>query len=239
MFGRTKTGHEPARTADDETQAYPTTHREEHAAAHHDTHPSAYGDRHAYDDRDDPHRHDHHDEHDRVHPDEVRRDRFGGVNWGAGFFGWLVAVAVTVLLAGIIGAVAAGTTADEELLPTASTTELGLAGIIALGIVLLVAYYAGGYVAGRMSRYDGPRQGFAVWLIGVLMTVVAVAAGAVLGSEYDVMERINMPTVPLSTDTMTTGGIVVAAIYLAVTLLAAMAGAGVGRHYHARVDRYV
>ena len=211
MFGRTKTESEPAHTADDDTQAYST----------------------AYDGRD----HRHAAEESAADPEQSRRDRFGGVNWGAGFFGWLVAVAVTVLLAGVIGGVAAGTGADEELLPTASDAELGLAAILTLTVVLLVGYYAGGYVAGRMSRYDGPRQGFGVWLVGLLVTIATVAAGTFLGSEYNVLDRVDLPSIPLSTETMTTGGVVLAAVLLLGTLLAALAGGGVGRHYHARVDR--
>ena len=213
MFGHTKTESEPARADSDDTQAYST----------------------AYDDG----RHTRTDQPDDViaDPEQHRRDRYGGINWGAGFFGWLVAVAVTVLLAGIIGGVAAGTGAEEELLPTASDAELGLAAILTLAVVLLVGYYAGGYVAGRMSRYDGPRQGFGVWLIGLLVTIATVAAGTFLGSEYNVLDRVDLPSVPLSTDTITTGGVVLAAALLLGTLLTALAGGGVGRHYHARVDR--
>ena len=33
------------------------------------------------------------------------RDRFGGTNLGAAFFGWLVAVGMTILLSGVVGAV--------------------------------------------------------------------------------------------------------------------------------------
>ena len=212
MFGRTKTEPKPAHTTDDDTRAYST----------------------AYDDGRD-HRHT-----DEVvaDPEQSRKDRFGGINWGADFFGWLVAVAVTVLLAGIIGGVAAGTGAEEELLPTASDAELGLAAILTLTVVLLIGYYAGGYVAGRMSRFDGPRQGFGVWLIGLLVTIAAVAAGTFLGSEYNVLDRVDLPSIPLSTDEMTTGGVVLAAVLLLGTLLAALAGGSVGRHYHARVDRW-
>jgi hypothetical protein len=36
-----------------------------------------------------------------------RREEFGGFNLGADFFGWLVAVAMAVLLASIVGAIAA------------------------------------------------------------------------------------------------------------------------------------
>ena len=32
-------------------------------------------------------------------------EKFGGMNLGAGFFGWLVAIAMTILLIGIVGAI--------------------------------------------------------------------------------------------------------------------------------------
>ena len=214
MFGRTKT--EPRHT-EDETRVHPTSYDDgSHDTAHHAVV------------RDD----------DVVlDPEQRRRDRFGGMNWGAGFFGWLVAVAVSVLLTAVLGAVGVGTSADEELLPAASTTELGAAAILTLVAVLMVGYYAGGYVAGRMSRYDGVRQGLGVWVVGLVMTLLAVAAGSFLGTEYDVLSRIELPNVPLSTDTMTTGGLVLAALMLLGTLVAALVGGGVGRRYHARVDR--
>ncbi len=33
------------------------------------------------------------------------REKFGGFNWGSAFFGWLVAVAASVLLLAIVGAI--------------------------------------------------------------------------------------------------------------------------------------
>jgi hypothetical protein len=172
-----------------------------------------------------------------VDGEQARRDRFGGINWGAGFFGWLVAVAVTVLLGGIVGAVTAGTEAEEQLIPDASTTELGLAAGVTVAVILAIGYYAGGYVAGRMSRYDGMRQGLAVWLVGVVLTAAAVAAGTFFGDQYNVLANVDLPSVPVSTDTMTTAGLVMAGVVLLVTLVTAMLGGAVGRHYHARVDK--
>ncbi len=236
MFGRSKPEAErqaePGRTVDDDTQAYALAYQdpEPERRSFDDTraYPAAVTDRAGEDGRDEA----------VVDLERSRRDRFGGINWGASFFGWLVAVAVSLLLAGVIGGVAAGTGADEDLLPSASDAELGLAAVVTLAVVLLVGYYAGGYVAGRMSRYDGPRQGFGVWVFGVLVTLAAVAAGTLLGAEYNVLERVDLPSIPLSTDEMTTGGVVLAAVLLLGTLLAALAGGAVGRHYHARVDRW-
>ncbi|GLY41853.1 hypothetical protein Amsp01_078760 [Amycolatopsis sp. NBRC 101858] len=47
--------------------------------------------------------------------------------------------------------------------------------------VLLVAYYCGGYVAGRMARFNGVKQGIAVWVWTIVMTVVALVVALVGG----------------------------------------------------------
>ena len=60
-------------------------------------------------------------------------------------------------------------------------------------VVLSLAYYAGGYVAGRMSRFDGGKQGLAVWIIGLLVTLLAIGIGAVVGNEYNIFDRVNLP----------------------------------------------
>lgn len=168
-------------------------------------------------------------------------DKFGGGNAGAAFFGWLVAVAVAVLLSGVVGAVAAAignandiTQSDAER----SAGTIGVAAAIALIVVLVIGYYAGGYVAGRMSRFDGGRQGFLVWILGLVITVVAVVVGWIFGDQYNVFDRVDLPRIPIPHDQVTTGGVVTGAAVVVGTLLAAVAGGTVGRHYHARVDRY-
>jgi MFS family permease len=168
-------------------------------------------------------------------------EKFGGANVGAAFFGWLVAVAVAVLLTGIVGAVAAAVGDANNITQSDAERQagtVGLASAIVLVAVLLVGYYAGGYVAGRMSRFDGSRQGALVWLIGLLATVIAVAVGWAFGSAYNVFDRVDLPRIPIPHDQVTTGGIVTAVVVVVGTLLVAMAGGSIGRHYHARVDRY-
>lgn len=172
--------------------------------------------------------------------EERRREKFGGVNWGAGFFGWLVAVGVSILLTSIIGAIAAGIGYSQNVSQSDAERQAGTIGLVAaivLIVVLMIGYYAGGYVAGRMSRYDGGRQGLGVWLIGLIVTILAIAAGALFGSEYNVLSRVSLPTLPISTDTLSLGGIIAAVAVLALTLIAALAGGAVGRRYHTRVDR--
>src|SRR5687768_11480819 len=101
----------------------------------------------------------------------AQRARFGGIKWGAAFFGWLSANGLAVILVALLSAagvglgLAQGVDSADEAARQADT--LGLGGGIAVLVVLFLAYLAGGYVAGRMARFDGARQGMATWLIGL------------------------------------------------------------------------
>jgi hypothetical protein len=175
-----------------------------------------------------------------AHDDSEARDRFGGTNLGAAFFGWLVAIAMAILVSGLVGAVAAAVGYSVALSQTEAEREAGTIGVVAaavLAFVLLLAYYTGGYVAGRMSRFDGARQGLAVWLIGLLVTALAVGAGLLFGNEYNVLDRVNLPQMPIPSEQLGTGAIVTAVVILIGTALAAIAGGKVGHRYHNKVDR--
>jgi hypothetical protein len=164
-----------------------------------------------------------------------QREEFGGINWGAAFFGWLVAVGLGALLVGLLAAAGAAVGLTE--LSEGDAAEIGLGGAVALLVALAVAYFAGGYVAGRMSRFDGARQGFGTWLLGLVVTIVLAIVGAVLGSEYNVLERLELPAVPVGDSELATGGALALAIVLVGTLVAAVAGGKAGERYHRRVDR--
>jgi len=168
------------------------------------------------------------------------REKFGGVNLGAAVFGWLVAVAVGIILTSVIGALVTAVGSEAQISQSDAEREagtLGLAAASVLVLVLLVAYYTGGYVAGRMSRFDGAKQGVAVWGIGLLVTLAAVVLGAVFGSQYNILDRVSLPRIPVPTDSLTAAGLVTAGVLVLGTLLAAMLGGKIGNRYHTRVDR--
>ena len=170
---------------------------------------------------------------------ERQREAYGGVNWGAAFFGWLVAVGMAVLLTGLLAAAGAaiGLTGVTEADIAAQSDELTLGGAIALLAGLLLAYGCGGYVSGRMSRFDGARQGIAAWILGLLVTVVVTVVAVIAGSEYNVVERANLPRLPVGEETIGTGGAIATAAILVGTLVAAAVGGKAGERYHRKVDR--
>ena len=171
----------------------------------------------------------------------AQHDRFGGIKWGAAFFGWLSANGLAVLLVALLSAggvalgLAQGVDSADEAADQAST--LGIGGGIAVLVVLFLAYLAGGYVAGRMSRFDGARQGLAVWIIGLLVVLLLAAAGGILGSQYNVLQPLNLPRIPIDEGTATTAGIVTLVAILVVTLVGAVLGGKLGEHFHRKVDR--
>jgi hypothetical protein len=175
---------------------------------------------------------------------EVRarqREEFGGTNWGAAFFGWLVAVGMAALLTALLAAAggAIGLTEGVSESDAAGSAEtISLVGGIVLLAILLVAYYSGGYVSGRMSRFDGGRQGVGVWVIGLLVTIVLAILGAIAGSEYNVLNQLNLPRIPIDEGTLTTGGVIALIAVVVGTLLAAMLGGKAGELYHRKVDRH-
>jgi hypothetical protein len=169
-----------------------------------------------------------------------QREEFGGVNWGSAFFGWVVAIGIAVLLTAIVSAAGAaiGLTNGVNGNDAQSNADtIGIVGGALLIAIAVIAYYAGGYVAGRMSRFDGARQGFAVWLFGLVVTLLVAGAGAILGDQYNVFEKLNLPRIPVSTSDLTTGGAIALAAIVVGSLLAAIAGGKVGQRYHRRVDR--
>jgi hypothetical protein len=170
----------------------------------------------------------------------AQKERYGGIRWGAAFFGWLSANGLAVLLVALLsaGGVAIGLTqgvsVDEAV---GSASGIGIGGGIALLVVLFLAYLAGGYVAGRMARFNGPKQGVAVWIIGLVVVLLLALAGLVFGSQYNVLARLDLPRIPVDEGTATTAGIIALAAVLAATLAGAILGGIMGTRYHKKVDR--
>lgn len=171
---------------------------------------------------------------------EIRqRERFGGVNWGAGFFGWLVAAGMAAVLTGLVGGVVTALDRTVDAIPAQALSEPRTVAVVVaavLVVVLMLAYFAGGYVAGRMSRFDGGKQGAGVWVTGLLLTALALGGGLVFGTQYNVLDRVDLPSLPIPTETLGLGGIITAVVALVGSLLAAIGGGKVGCRYHRKVD---
>jgi len=176
---------------------------------------------------------------DRQEVRERQRDEFGGTNLGAAFFGWLVAVGMAAILTGILSAAGAaiGLTEVSGAEASGNAETISVVGGVILLLILMLAYYSGGYVSGRMSRFDGGRQGVAVWIIGLLVTIALAILAAIGGSEYNVLSRFELPRIPIDEGDLATGGIIALVAVILGTLIAALLGGKAGQRYHRKVDR--
>ena len=168
-----------------------------------------------------------------------QRIRFGGIRWGSAFFGLLSAIGLAALLLGIVAAagVAIGVSQIEDV-TNGDADTIGLGGAILVLAILALSWFCGGYVAGRMARFDGLRQGLAVWVWTVVIGVVLAIAALIGGSDYDVFAQLNLPNVAVGDETLTTGGAITLAAACVVTLVFAALGGKFGDRFHRRVDRF-
>lgn len=174
------------------------------------------------------------------------KEAYGGIKVVCAFFGWITATGMSVLLTALVAAAGAGVglassaseVADAAADRGVSATEIGWAGVVLVLVVVFVSYYSGGYVAGRMARFDGIRQGLAVFGWAVVAAIVVAVLGAVAGSQYDVLDELNsFPRIPgdLSDLSLAAGAALVGVVLAA--LVGSMLGGLAGMHFHRKVDR--
>ena len=170
------------------------------------------------------------------------KDAFGGMKFGSCFFGWLTASGTAVLLVaavtGVGAALGLSQNVDVTNPTTAQTQSIGFIGGVVLLAIIFVSYLAGGYVAGRMARFNGLKQGLGVWLWAVIMAILAAAAGWLAGARFDVLAQLNsFPRLPVNEGTLTTAGVIAAIGVVAASLTGALLGGLAGMRYHRRVDK--
>ena len=171
------------------------------------------------------------------------RDMYGGVDWLASFLGFvfaLVAAAVFSLIGGLL------------LVPLGFPPDLGggeigaavITGLVLLGLLIFLTFFFGGYVAGRLARFDGGRNGalLLVWSF-IAVLILALAAGVFSGflppgvsdSVGNLLDGLSSTVGDLAGAGFV--GIAVAVGALLLALLGGFLGGRVGGRYHAQIDR--
>ncbi len=170
------------------------------------------------------------------------RDMYGGVDWLASFLGFIFALVIGALFSLIAGLV---------LAPLGFTLNLGeigaavITGLVLVGLLVFLTYFFGGYVAGRLARFDGGRNGAILLLWSFLAVAVLALAGGILGGflpagvsegvrnfiQNDVLSAIG------SVAGLGVVGIIIAVGGLLAALLGGFLGGRLGSRYHSEIDR--
>lgn len=175
----------------------------------------------------------------------AERSRFGGIKPGSAFFGWMTATGISVLLTALVAAVTAVAGAANNVDPSTVLNQasqnlqtVSVTGGIVLAAILFISYYCGGYVAGRMARFDGAKQGLAVWLWAVIATLIAAVLAALAGTQFNsLLNATAIPGITANEQALTAGSIAALFIAALVTLAGAVLGGQMGMRFHRRVDQ--
>ncbi|MGE5619472.1 MAG: hypothetical protein ACM3US_09465 [Sphingomonadaceae bacterium] len=151
------------------------------------------------------------------------------IHWGPVWAGVIGGFATLILLAAL--GLAIGLAAVDPTAPGGITTGAA----IWTAIILLVAYFVGGYVAGRTSSYRGTVPsafiiGSMVWALGVVLTVLLASLG-IAGALGTLVSAFGPtpPTVPPGQAVATAQTTAVwTFVFLVLSYIAALAGAYVG-----------
>jgi hypothetical protein len=163
---------------------------------------------------------------------EARR-RFGGIDVAASLVGMLTALAFLVLFGGLVGA-AVGAVGYQTGL-SGREEELSLASLVGGLVALFLAYLLGGWTAGRIARYDGALNGLMTGVWTLVLAAVLAGLGAWLGSEYDVLQNVDLPQW-FSSDALTVGAIASGVAAIVAMLIGGALGGAWGERFHRRAD---
>jgi hypothetical protein len=171
------------------------------------------------------------------------RDMYGGVDWLASFLGFVF----TVVLAAVFSAIAGLVLVPFGFPPELSGGQLGasvLTGLAVLGVLIFLTYFFGGYVAGRLARFDGGRNGamVLVWtfIVALILALVAVVfSGFLPAGMADGIANLVQGTASTVGNLANAGvaGIVVGVAALLLALLGGFFGGRLGSRYHTEIDR--
>jgi hypothetical protein len=163
---------------------------------------------------------------------EARR-RFGGIDVAASLVGMLTALAFLVLFGGLVGA-AVGAVAYQTGL-SGREEELSLASLVGGVVALFLGYLLGGWTAGRIARYDGGLNGLMTGVWTLVLAAVLAGLGAWLGTEYDVLQKVDLPQW-FSSDALTVGAIASGVAAIVAMLIGGALGGAWGERFHRRAD---
>src|SRR5919107_1225344 len=173
------------------------------------------------------------------------RDMYGGVDWLASFLGFVFSIVVASVFSTVVGLVLV----PLGFPPDISGGQLGasvLTGLAVLGVLIFLTYFFGGYVSGRLARFDGGRNGAMVlaWTFIVVLIVALVAvvfSGFLPSGAADIIVGIAQTSRSAADGLAGTGvaGIVVAIAALLLALLGGVFWGRLGSRHHTEIDRAI
>ncbi|HVL89716.1 MAG TPA: YrzE family protein [Actinomycetota bacterium] len=161
----------------------------------------------------------------------------GGFSPGAVLTGMLTAFGVMLVLSAIVGAIAANSSLDAAGLDRGEAIGLGIGAAAAFVLAQFLAYFWGGYTAGRMARGKGVLHGLLVPVFAAVVAGITALIVAALGSSMRIVMPFGDGRFSIDADTVYTFGAAVGIAALAAMVLGGMAGGMAGTRWHTKLER--
>lgn len=166
-------------------------------------------------------------------------EKFGKSDFLASIMGMFTGLGVLVFLSALIAAGAGGIEYQLNIITSDGVLdEASVLGLVVATFVVFVSFVAGGFAAGRMSRYNGGLNGLGAGLWMILLVAVFAALGAWVGAEYNAFSGADLPNwiAQLDVEELTAMAIAASAVLVVATLSGGYLGGRIGETYHTRVD---
>ena len=168
------------------------------------------------------------------------REVYGGVDWLASFIGCVFAMVCSGILLLFFSGLVLGPLGFTLNLEGREVDPAIIIGLVVVGLVLFVSFFFGGYVAGRLARFDGGLNGAATVLWGVLLSAILLVGSFLPGPLFELLQEFVqnsvLPGIGGLTEIGLAGlGIIIGALVL--ELLGGFLGGRLGNLYHTRIDR--
>lgn len=174
---------------------------------------------------------------------ETARDRrtlakeagYGTTSFLSVLAGMLVALGAVALVMAALGAVGSQLGLDVDGISTSDWRTAGIAGAAVAAGVLFLAFFFGGYTAGRMSRRAGTKHGLLVFLLTAVVAAAIAGLAAWLGDTSEVTSALDDNGVPRDANTWSDIGIGAAIAAGVAVLLGSVLGGSRGDRWHGRL----
>lgn len=167
------------------------------------------------------------------------RERYGKGDFLASVSGMFAGLGALVFLSALIAAGAGGIDFQLNLINAdGGLDESSVVGLIVAALVVFFSFMFGGFVAGRMARFDGGINGVGAGLWLILLVAIFAALGAWVGAEYNAFGQFDLPNwfAQMDVEDLTAEAIVASAVLVLATLVGGYVGGRVGDAYNVKVD---
>jgi hypothetical protein len=164
-------------------------------------------------------------------------DARGGVAGGPILTGVVVAFGAMFLLSALVGGIMTAIGVSAEDVGTSEAIQAGVGAGIVLVVAQFLAYFWGGYTAGRMARGAGVANGILVPIVAILVAIVVGAVVASLGASANLNLPFSTNRLPLENDFVVDWGLAISLAALGAMLIGGALGGALGARWHTKLER--